>query len=146
VSFFSRCRARKLVSGPLCLVALLLASGCATSRDVTGLQAHGIARGQVISLAGPAHLVVNPGIDQVMPVAGRKLLPQQAENSVGILPEGTRVKYLGAYAESSFMADTRTRQYGRLVDGAFGRRKVALDSLMGSLGAFNVSHGPETGE
>ena len=109
------------------VIGLINLASCTSSRSVTGL--YPVKKGEVIVLKQACHFIDNAGIDLLVPV-GNRYLHDYESNSKGIIPEGTRVTFLGAYAESGFMEDTHIRTYGRILDGKFRRRKVSMDIVM----------------
>jgi hypothetical protein len=109
-----------------CLAVCVLTS-CSTSRLIT--EGYPVKKGDVVVLQQPCHFIDNPGIDVLMPVGSRYADPHE-KNSKGIVPTGTKVKFLGLYAESGYMVDTHFRTYGRIYDGEFKGRKISMDAVM----------------
>jgi hypothetical protein len=112
----------------------LICVSCSTSRDVTADQRYNLQNlspNAILVLRQPCWFIDNPGVDDLIPVEGRKLSDWDQEHKTGVIPAGTQIKFLGVRAESGYMADTRIRKYGRLVDGTFKGRRVSLDRLIG---------------
>jgi len=92
-------------------------------RDMT--KYYPIKKGEIIVLNQPYHFIDNPGDDDLIPETNRDFGEYKA-NSKGIVPKGTKVKFLGVYAENGFMVDTKINTYGLIMDGIFRNRKVDL--------------------
>jgi hypothetical protein len=111
----------------LIVIGFLCLTSCASSKNYTKL--YPVKKGEIIVLQEPCYFIDNPGVDYIIPAHSRYLRDYQ-QNSNGILPKGTRVEFLGIYAESGFMVDTHIRSYGRIVEGEFRKRKINLDYVM----------------
>jgi hypothetical protein len=111
-----------------CLIGFSLSMvACASSKNFTNL--YPVKQGEIIVLQQPCYFIDNPGEDELIP-EGNQFLKYYEQNSKGIVPKGTKVEFLGIYAESGFMVDTHIRSYGRILEGEFRRRKINLDYVM----------------
>lgn len=114
----------------IAVLSTLSLAACSTTKDVTSEQPNHFSKGQVIVLRQACLFIDNPGVDQLIPAQGQEMLPQDRATSKDLIPAGTRVRYLGTFAESGYMVDTHIRAYGRILDGPFHGRRVGLDSVM----------------
>ena len=108
---------------------ILCLPACTSTRDVTAEQPWHLRKGDILVLRQSSTYIDNPGADQLIPVGGREILPQD-RSVTSPVPEGTRIKFLGAYAESGYMVDTHICAYGRILDGTFHGRRVGIDDLL----------------
>lgn len=109
------------------VISVLSLIGCSTSKDYTKL--YPIKKGENIALQEPSYFVDSGGLCNLVPTNSSYAGDFQ-EDCKGIVAKGAKVKFLGIYAESSFMTDTHIRSYGRIVDGEFRNKKVNLDYVL----------------
>ena len=103
----------------ICLLTLV---SCSSSKIV-------IEGGETIVLQQPCYFIDNPGVDYLVPT-NSPFTKDYIQKSIGIVPKGVKVKFLGSYAESGYMADTHIRSYGRILEGEFRKRKINMDFVM----------------
>ena len=113
----------------LALLGAFSLSACTSTRDVTTEQSCRLRKGDIFVLRQACYFIDNPGVDQLIPVEGRELLPRE-RGLARLVPERVRVKFLGAYAESGFMVDTHIRAYGLILDGTQHGRKVGINDVL----------------
>jgi hypothetical protein len=112
------------------IIGVMSLTSCSTSQNVTG--GYPFQSGQTIVLQVPCYFIAWPSWCNDLVPEGSKYWNDCKQYSKGIVPKGTKVKFLGAYAESGFMVDTHIRTYGRILEGQFKWKKVGLDYFMES--------------
>jgi hypothetical protein len=117
------------VTLPRCLAVIYVLSltACSSSKNYTKL--YPIKAGDNIVLQEPCYFIDSPGVCNLVPT-NSSYVGDYHENRKGIVPKGAKVEFLGIYEESGFMADSRIRSYGRIVDGEFRAKKTRLDYVL----------------
>ena len=110
------------------IIGVMSLTSCSTSKDVS--RGYPFKKGETVVLKMPCHFIALPSWRNDLIPEESRYWDDYKQYSRGIVPKGTRVKFLGAYAESGFMVDTHIRTYGRILEGQFKRKKVGLDYVM----------------
>ncbi|WP_027360780.1 hypothetical protein [Desulforegula conservatrix] len=115
----------------LILIVFFFLASC-SSREITSELDYlkGLQKNDVIILSKNCNFIDSVNTANIVPIEGyRELCGDEIRLRTGIVTKGTKIEFLGAFAEWVYMADTHTREYGFIIDGDFKGRKIFLGDL-----------------